>query len=450
MAINCDILVELIDETLESARLEITKRLLAAGLPLTLTIDQTSLTHTGDGYRSSLTPRSVSGLNDFRAQLAVADDSVQFATIGLRDQLEPLAEYLAENSPLGDKQPHGMWPHETGSDGVLVRVAIPLALHYLTTLEDVGEANSALVSQLSSELEALATSKKPESAQQLAIAGIQVSEPDGLEYQGVRLRPLTDEEMGTYVQENNTRMSHRSATPPTDFIIPREFNHFIPTTVVEIREEVQVGGPASPSNRLAQFTLACFLSNIDIASSGIVVRFGIPQWVSQGYMSGNFPVKNHRHRGYKLVDADRFEEIVDLSMQIPDFSGAESSQADIVFHRVLQGVGSDDSGFLDFVIALESALLQGIRQELRYRFALYGALFLRDSLPPEDTFRKLKKVYDVRSSVVHGSKVKSSDRAAVEKDAEVLARAVALQVVREGWPNHEELDKIALTLVDNE
>ncbi len=172
--------------------------------------------------------------------------------------------------------------------------------------------------------------------------------------------------------------------------------------------------------------------------------FDLPVWVSAGNRHGVFPVKNQRHHGIRAVRAERWDEIVDLVGQIPDFSGAESSRTDIVFHRVLKGVGSDDSGFLDFVIALEAALLQGIKQELRYRFALYGALFLRDTLPPDATFEKLRRIYDVRSAVVHGSRVQVTDRAAVEQDAKTLARAVVLEIARCGWPDHSILNELAL------
>lgn len=57
---------------------------------------------------------------------------------------------------------------------------------------------------------------------------------------------------------------------------------------------------------------------------------------------------------------------------------------------------------MDACIALESSLLFGIDQELRYRLALRGAALLADVKAPSETAAILESMYDIRSRIVHG------------------------------------------------
>jgi len=56
---------------------------------------------------------------------------------------------------------------------------------------------------------------------------------------------------------------------------------------------------------------------------------------------------------------------------------------------------------IDLTIALESCLLVGVEQELKYRLALRGAVLLSHPRKPEETASLLRVVYDVRSAIVH-------------------------------------------------
>jgi hypothetical protein len=146
------------------------------------------------------------------------------------------------------------------------------------------------------------------------------------------------------------------------------------------------------------------------------------------------------------LSESEFRDVVDLAYKTPEFGGAEGSGREIVLFRILRGLGMhwQESGFLDFAIALEAALLAGSSTELSYRFSLYGALFLRDEREPQDTFDRLKNVYDVRSRLVHGSKVNKAHRQAADTDAADLARAIVRKAVESGWPDPETLDRQAV------
>jgi hypothetical protein len=127
----------------------------------------------------------------------------------------------------------------------------------------------------------------------------------------------------------------------------------------------------------------------------------------------------------KPIDVETFHAIVDLAHSIPDFGSGEGSPREVALYRVLRGFGARESGFLEFAIGLEAALLSGVPTELSYRFCLYGSLFLRDERDPTSTFDQLKQIYNVRSKLVHGSRIKPAERHAAEKTAEDLAKAVS-------------------------
>ena len=129
---------------------------------------------------------------------------------------------------------------------------------------------------------------------------------------------------------------------------------------------------------------------------------------------------------------------------MPDFSGIEGSGREVALYRVLRGCGSQDSGFLDYAIALEAALLGGATTELAFRFSLNGAIYLRDERDATETFEKLKNVYDVRSKLVHGDRINPDKRIAAERDAAELARRVAKRAIETEWPDDKVLRELAL------
>lgn len=59
---------------------------------------------------------------------------------------------------------------------------------------------------------------------------------------------------------------------------------------------------------------------------------------------------------------------------------------------------------IDLTIALESLLLSGVKEELRYRLSLRGAALLRGRFEPGWTQAVLQAMYDARSGIVHGGK----------------------------------------------
>jgi hypothetical protein len=83
----------------------------------------------------------------------------------------------------------------------------------------------------------------------------------------------------------------------------------------------------------------------------------------------------------------------------------------------------------------------GASSEIRFRIRLYISRFLH----PEDddnrkvTFESVKKLYNSRSSAVHGSKVKGDIGQAVDDSAELLKKLINKCIESRAIPNEKEL-----------
>ena len=83
----------------------------------------------------------------------------------------------------------------------------------------------------------------------------------------------------------------------------------------------------------------------------------------------------------------------------------------------------------------------GASTEIRFRISLYIACFLH----PNDTdarkhkFELVKKLYNSRSSAVHGSKVKGDLAQSVEISAELLKDIIRQSIINRALPNEEDL-----------
>ncbi len=116
--------------------------------------------------------------------------------------------------------------------------------------------------------------------------------------------------------------------------------------------------------------------------------------------------------------------------------------------------GAEDE-VIDLVVALESMLLPSVEHELRYRLSLRAATLLRDCQDPSTIFRHIRRLYDVRSAIVHkgaslGEELKASEKGFLATTREVvrliLARVVAS--ARRGKSPHalcESLDEVVIT-----
>lgn len=433
----------LVADVLEACRVEIVGRCDRLAVPYSMRVPQLSIIPTdGAGWRSERTEAEVSSLRSFDVMLRLADDSVAHAVIGLRSQLEPLAQRLNKETDLGVRQA-SLLPAMTGVDAILTRYLTRLAVEYLSHLRSLGERDDARVAQLAQELDQLADPHRVLHTDQMAIDGLVVALP--IEYREVSLRPLTPAERGLYWQSRNGD-DPGSLRGHGDFVVPREFSTVTPSALLSVTTTRPRSEAFSKSTLLSRVALALYLRGFDIASTGVMIGFDRPLWAT---LASNQPrsLVGERHVDLRELAQADFEAAVDLAYRMPEFGPAEESSHEIALYRTLRGLGMhwQESGFLDFTIALEATLLEDTQVELAYKFALYGALFLRAELPPAETFRRLRDVYSIRSRLVHGGSVKPEWRQQAERDAADIARAVMLKAIEEGWPNSQQLNGVALT-----
>lgn len=114
-----------------------------------------------------------------------------------------------------------------------------------------------------------------------------------------------------------------------------------------------------------------------------------------------------------------------------------------------------DDAVLDVTVGLE-ALIGGDRNEIAHRIATRAAVLLRDTYHAQDIYSYLKKVYDRRSEIVHGSQsmknatIRMHDRTFRTEDVALwLLRTVISAAIALDEPiDTAALDRRVLTLID--
>ena len=143
------------------------------------------------------------------------------------------------------------------------------------------------------------------------------------------------------------------------------------------------------------------------------------------------------------IDKEKLAEALKIAKLIKDTVIVEPKKyQDTALHRFSVGASrrTNADKLVDFVIALESVLLSGIKSgELSFRFRLNGAFYLSSRAQERlDIYNRLKKLYELRSALVHGAKVPSyQELAKGSTDARNLAAKALLKVLSDGWPNQE-------------
>lgn len=116
------------------------------------------------------------------------------------------------------------------------------------------------------------------------------------------------------------------------------------------------------------------------------------------------------------------------------------------WHKAYQETSTYDWVY-HIALAMEQILFRadGDRDNLRYKFSLKGAWLLgNDFTSRREIFRDLRKIYDLRSLILHGSKTGPFDRnefGLLERTEEYLRRMMALTFCKLQSPDHAALDE---------
>ncbi len=393
---------------------------------------------------------TVSPLRDPEVALIFRTDDSPLHTPNARKAIAALAEHLAATTDIGNRpSPFGL-SEEGKVESIANRVVAPLILHYLQELSDLGCDDDALVRLAQDELDAFSNSTTSTVIDQIAIKG---PRPEAtLSWRGMTLRPLSPAERGAAAEATLFSRSQTGSTG-TDFVVPRKVQMFFPTALLEISQEISGNwwSKEHPVELVFQLILSFLINDYELGTSESLATFSRPVWASTGTLTRPFPVSEGRGITERTIGFSEFQKVVDLAFQIPSFGTDERSRQEVSLYRALRGAGGEPghSGLLDFAISLEAALLPNIDSELSYRFRLYGALFLRDTLPPTTTFKELGSIYSARSKLVHGEVLKQDARSKAERSARKLALAVIRRSVELDWPKPRELDELAAGMANS-
>lgn len=366
--------------------------------------------------------------------------------LGFAAELAPLADHLAATTDLGRRRSPFLGSIVDDRTAITARFLSPMALHYLLSLESLEEPEDRLISVIGDELDDLCDQPGYPFIRQLVVTGVLPSKQ--IEYNGVCLRPLTRRERGLVYRSQGFTFT----SPDREFddlILATGPDASVPASLLSIRTIKNSLDERVDDALPSRLALAFLLKDYEIGSTGHLSYDHLPRWASFGFAGReHFPrgVEHTSLRNVPIAEGE-FREVVDLAISIPRFGGHEGSAEEIVLFRALRGLGraQTESAFLDLAIALEAALLRGSRTELAYKFRLYGALFLESEMPSEWTFRALKRIYDVRSKLVHGGSVSEEDRIAATRDANQILKMTIVKALSDGWPNPKSLDECALS-----
>jgi hypothetical protein len=147
------------------------------------------------------------------------------------------------------------------------------------------------------------------------------------------------------------------------------------------------------------------------------------------------------HKPYRLDPAER-PALVAFASKLDEVGGARGSRSlRVALERfdTVERFGPEENRIIDAVIAMEAILLKGIKDELKFRFALRGARLVGKT-PNErsDLFKVLKDAYDRRSDIVHGSGSTSTAPTA-DEISDLARRVIGEFVLTIGPQGHDAL-----------
>jgi Apea-like HEPN len=440
------ILNELVASALTAMRNKVVQRLNFKSLPLSLPVTRLSIASDEDEdgpFENHIWEDvTVNSLHDSTIAFTIRDILPSIMLSAPVPELDSLASYLGRESNLGTRPQNFLG---SGSDTftMLVNYLGPFVAQYLRSLPSLEVDDHREIERLTEELYQCAESSEISRTHQFAVSGVAPNAQ--YSHRNVTIRPLSPLERGAFYLHKSATVNYEPV-PGSNFMLPGAYSSsFVPTTLVEVthsRLVDQKPGKASLPDRVA---LAFYLLDYDLSGTGIITAFDHPTWAAN-YSQSAFPTAEEPLARDRQISTKDFSQVVDLAYKMPPFGDDSDKTRAIALSRALRGFGvrRKESAFLDFAIALEAVLLSGATTELAYRFRLYGALFLADTLDSKETFKRLQNIYEVRSRLVHGGSITREQLATAQTDIVPLARAVIRKAVEHGWPNSLSLDVQAL------
>jgi hypothetical protein len=313
------------------------------------------------------------------------------------------------------------------------------AISYLQQLSTLDEGAENAASVIAEEILAVSSSETIRSVRALPVAGVQLEE-DFIVDGPTTIRRLTPEEAGTLVEQGNLFWR------PEGLPVTRTYPFLEERVVIETATELPKAVAPNPPPLLKQLVLAAQLHGVHLAGVGWSFGWQEPWWLSSWATGGPISISPRVPPEAVVVSADDLSSWRELAAKIPAtvFESARRTQERALKRFSLaSGREAPADSLVDYVVALEAALLPGTREELRYRFQMNGSLLLSDKASDRLGFmHELRALYDLRSVLVHGGAPEPEPGriAAAAERARFLAEQILHSCIRDHWPTLEEFN----------
>lgn len=174
----------------------------------------------------------------------------------------------------------------------------------------------------------------------------------------------------------------------------------------------------------------------------------------------NFSQVNNRS-SYKRVDIETIpyrdfqiskNQLKSLQKHIKKFSGSQYAYLRLAMKYYRKGKWSDipEDKLINYFIALES-LYSNSKSEISFRFAVRLALLLgRSSKSRKNISQKAKKLYDLRSRIIHGDKFTLPSKSLQEADEWLRKSILSFMMLSAYYGRDEIITKLDEAMVDND
>lgn len=152
-----------------------------------------------------------------------------------------------------------------------------------------------------------------------------------------------------------------------------------------------------------------------------------------------------RFRGRYIIDNDEIELLNNFFREYDIFSTSSFDLAVSNFNRSYSQYFLTNK-FLDTMFVLENIFLRDTSQELKYKLSMRMAYVLgaNDNTKREDIFTFIKDCYDIRSKIVHGSKIPELDEKKIFKLRKLTKDSLKIFFKEKDICLGENLDSIIL------
>jgi hypothetical protein len=331
---------------------------------------------------------------------------------------------------IGDRKGYG----EGAPFRIWDRMLAPGAWQYCRLLTDLRVPQPIIASHLAAALVDVLESGEFTVEQSAAVAGLSTSA--AIEVDAVSIRPMTPEQIGEWLPDLGARI--------LDTVRPTLFT--TPTHCITIRGRA----PASHEPDLCQpLTMRSLLVSLQVlgftpAAPAMSAAQIVPTALALGRRRHPIGLPTHVATDPSEISADDLREACRLATNFDHRRiDTPSEVRDVPLHRFHLGMRRDQpvDRVLDFTIGLESLLSGPNTNELSLRMALNGATWIAEPGQRRSVFDQLRRVYSVRSQLVHGSKFPARETIVAAADsAQATLQRGLLKAYTQGWPTNSTFD----------